>query len=163
MAARDDMGSRGEYLFSALVMNFCGRSLPFFRPRFLGEKAPTLDFLVELVGAGEQPFFFVQVKTPRQGYTRKGPRRLKVAVPGNDVRRLSLIPAPTYLVGIDEPGEVGFILAILHGMTDRIPSLPTDFPLDVTNLPRLYEEVAQFWAGRDMARRHSVFSPRSRP
>jgi hypothetical protein len=57
MAASDDIGSRGEYLFSALIMNFCGRPVPYFRPRFLGEKARTLDFLVELVDAGDQLLF----------------------------------------------------------------------------------------------------------
>src|SRR5262249_31636631 len=102
-------------------------------------------------------FFFVQVKTTQQGYTKKG-RRLKVGISGTELRRLSLIPAPTYLVGIDEPGEIGYLLAVLEGMSESISSLPTDFPLDRTNLPRLYQEVEQFWASRDMARRQSVFS-----
>jgi hypothetical protein len=159
MDGRDDIGSRGEFLFCARIMDFCGRSLPYFRPRFLGEKAQTLDFLVELVGTGDRTlFFFVQVKSTRQGYTRRGPRRLKVSVSGGDVRRFSRVPAPTYLVGIDEVQEVGYILAILAGTKEPIPSLPTDFPLDRANLPRLYQEVEQFWSGRDMARRHSVFS-----
>jgi hypothetical protein len=42
-------------------------------------------------------------------------------------------------------------------MSDSLSSLPTDFPLDRTNLPRLFQEVKQFWASRDMARRQSVF------
>jgi hypothetical protein len=61
-------------------------------------------------------------------------------------------------VGIDEPGEVGYILAVLEGRADPMPGLPTDYPLDATNLPRLFREVEQFWSGRDMARRRSVFS-----
>src|SRR4051812_2993790 len=103
MAVRDDIGSRGEYIFCARIMDFCGRHLPYFRPRFLGEKAQTLDYLVELLDAGGAPFFFVQVKATRQGYTKRPPRRLKVGVSGADVRRLSRIPAPTYLAGTDEP------------------------------------------------------------
>jgi hypothetical protein len=161
---RDDIGSRGEYIFCARVMVFCGRRLPYFRPRFLGEKAQTLDYVVELVdAAGAAPFFFVQVKATRQGYTKGPPRRLKVGVSGADVRRLTLIPAPTYLVGIDEPGEVAYIQAVLEGMTGPLSSMPTAFPLDCGNLPRLHQEVEQFWAGRDMARRHSVFSAQGRP
>jgi hypothetical protein len=160
MAARDDIGSRGEFIFCARIMDFCGRELPYFRPRFLGEKAQTLDYLVELVGTpGRTVFFFVQVKTTQQGYTRKG-RRLRVGVSGADLRRLSQVPAPTYLVGIDEPGEVAYLLAVLEGMSKPISSLPTAFPLDRTNLGRLHQEVEQFWAGRDMARRRSVFSMR---
>ena len=58
MSTQDDIGSRGEFLFGALIMNFCDRDLPFFRPRYLGEKARTLDFLVELVDAGDRTLFF---------------------------------------------------------------------------------------------------------
>ena len=158
MAARDDIGSRGEYLFCARITDFCGRPLPFFRPRFLGEKARTLDYLVELVDAGGRaPFFFVQVKATRKGYTRRD-RRLRVEMTGADVRRLGQVPAPTYLVGMDEPGEVGYILPILEGMKDDIFSVPTTYPLDPMNLLRLYEEVKEFWLSRDMSRRSSVFS-----
>jgi hypothetical protein len=163
MAARDDIGSRGEFIFCARIMDFCGRDFPFFRPRFLGEKARTFDYPVELVSAGDQtPFFFVQVKATRKGYTRAG-RRLKVGMSGPDVRRFSLIPAPTYLVGIDEAREVGYILAILHGMAEPISSIPTDYPLDCTTLPALYQEVERFWAARDMTRRHSAFSGQGTP
>ncbi|HKB41409.1 MAG TPA: hypothetical protein VKD72_33595 [Gemmataceae bacterium] len=43
----------------------------------LGEKAETLDFLVELVEAGASTAYcFVQVRTTRLGYTRRGPPRL---------------------------------------------------------------------------------------
>jgi hypothetical protein len=163
MAARDDLGRRGEYIFCTRIMEFCGRKLPFFRPYFLGEKAQTLDYLVELVDAGEHTrFFFVQVKATQQGYTRRQ-RRLKVGMSAGDVRRFSLVPVPTYLVGIDEPQEIAYIMAILGGMTGPIASVPTDFPLDCTNLQRLSQEVEQFWTGRDMARRHSVFSVKGWP
>lgn len=160
MAAQDDIGSRGKAIFSVRIANFCGRRRPFFRPRFLGEKARTVDFLVELIGAGERtPYFFVQVKTTREGYTRRGgPPRLKVKLSRREVRRLALYPAPTYLVGIDERQERGYILAIREGMTDPIPSLPTSFPLDVPNMRILWEEVRRFWQGRDMAMQQSAFS-----
>jgi hypothetical protein len=158
MAARDDIGSRGEFLFSVRIMDFCDRTLPYFRPRFLGEKAQTFDYLVELVGAAGPNFFFVQVKATRLGYTKGKPRRLKVGMAAEDVQRFSRIPAPTYLVGIDEPGELAYIQAVLEGAGGPISSMTTAFPLDRTNLPLLYREVEQFWAGRDMARRHSVFS-----
>jgi hypothetical protein len=160
MVARDDIGSRGEAIFCVRITDFCGRKQPFFRPRFLGEKARTLDYLIELVGAGERtPFFFVQVKTTREGYRKRGrPPRLKVGVSRRDVRRLSLYPAPTYVVGIDERQEVGYILAILGGMRSPIPSLPTNFPLHGPNLRLLWEEVRQFWEGRDMDMGQSAFS-----
>ncbi len=157
MDARDDIGRRGEIIFCACITKFCGRSTPFFRPYFLGEKAQTLDFLVELVAAGDQTrFFFAQVKTTQKGYTRKE-RRLKVGMNGSDGRCFSLVPAPTYLVGIDEPQEIAYLAPILEGMKDTISSLPTTFPLDCANLARLHDEVEQFWSVRDMAWRSSVF------
>ena len=66
-------------------------------------------------------------------------------------------------MGIDEAREVGSILAIQHGMADPVSSIPTDYPLDCTTLPVLYQEVEQFWAGRDMARRYSAFAGQGTP
>jgi hypothetical protein len=144
-------------------MNFCGRSLPYFRPCFLGEKARTLDFYVELLDTGERTlFFFAQVKTTRKAPTKKD-SRLRIEMTGEDVRRASLVPAPTYLVGIDENTEGGYLHPILDGMKHDIPSISTAFPLDRTNLPRLHAEVSQFWAGRDMKRQTSAFSESRRP
>lgn len=158
MRGRDEIGSRGEYIFCARIMNFCGRSLPYFRPHFLGEKAQTLDFFVELLDVGERTlFFFAQVKTTRKALTRKD-RRLRVEMAATDVKRASQVPAPTYLIGIDEGTETGYVFPILDGMKDDVPSISTAFPLDCTNLPRLHAEVEQFWVCRDMKRQTSIFS-----
>ncbi len=159
MAEQDDIGNRGEDIFRVRITDFCGGKRPFFRPRFLGEKAETVDFLVELVDAGPTtPFFFVQVKTTRLGYTRRTPRRLRIDVAPEDVGRLGRRLAPVYLVGIDEVQEAGYILAILTGSRFRLSSFPTVFPLDCINLPRLYDEVKQCWEGRTMALSQSVFT-----
>ncbi len=131
-----------------------------FPSAFPRRESATLDYLIELVGAGERtPFFFVQVKTTREGYTRrKRTLRLKIGLSRRDVHRLALFPAPTYVIGIDERQEVGYIAAILEGMTASFSSLPTDFALDERNLRLLWEEVRQFWEGRDMSMRHSLFA-----
>jgi hypothetical protein len=73
-------------MFKLLITEFpSGRTEPYFRPRFLGDKSPTFDFLVELVGA-EKSFFFVQVKTTQLGYRgAKNARRLRVSVDREDV------------------------------------------------------------------------------
>ncbi len=158
MAVRDDIGSRGEFIFCTRITSFCGQRRPYFRPYYLGEKAETIDFLVELVDAGKRtPFFFAQVKTTQRGYTKKSPRRLKVGLTAADIELFSLKPAPTYLVGIDEPGEIGYVVAILEGMKTAITSIPTTFPLDCNTLPLLYQEVKQFWTGRKMAMGKSCF------
>ncbi len=156
----DDIGSRGEAIFAVLVSNFCDRSRPYFRPRYLGEKAEAVDFLVELLDVeGTIPFCFVQVKTTRQGHTKRQPRRLKVGLTEEEVRRLVCFPAPTYFVGIDEVNEDGFILAVLSSAVGAIPSLLTQFPLTRDTLRIWWEEVQQFWKGRNTTRNHSAFTP----
>ena len=47
---RDYIGKRGEAIATAALLDFCGNPEPYFDPHFLGEKCPTYDFLVELLG-----------------------------------------------------------------------------------------------------------------
>lgn len=69
---RDALGQRGEAIFNVLMTEMDSLSGPTFRPYFLGDKWPIVDFIVELVGAGAAtPYFFVQVKTTRAGCYEK--------------------------------------------------------------------------------------------
>ncbi len=160
MSVVDDIGGRGEAIFYVRLTDFCGRDRPYFRPRFLGEKSQTHDYLVELIDAGKsQPFFFIQVKTTKQGYTKKTSLpRLKVKVSKEGIRRMALYPAPTYLVGIDEMNESAFIVAVHGKMNKALSSLPTKYPLDSSNLKLLWNEVKDFWNSRDMTQTTSAFS-----
>lgn len=140
----DELGKRGEALFYVTITRFYGRERPLFRLQFLGDKWPTLDFFVELVDAGDStPYFFAQVKATRKGRLRNG--RLRVEVERDDMRRLALYPAPTYVVGIDEISEEGYILSANGESANSLASLPTDFPINKTNQELLWEEVKQFW------------------
>ena len=58
---KDDIGDRGQRLVELLLTELCGRDVPYFRPRFLGDKYPVFDLIVEVV---DNPayFFFAQVK-----------------------------------------------------------------------------------------------------
>jgi hypothetical protein len=38
---KDDIGDRGQLLLGLLLTDLCGRDVPYFRPRFLGDKYPT--------------------------------------------------------------------------------------------------------------------------
>jgi len=161
MALTDDIGIRGEAICVLVLTQFCGRNRPLFRPHFLGDKFPTLDYLVELVDAGPiTALFFVQVKATTRGYTqpRQGVRRLHVQVPQEDMRRLVLYPAPTYVIGIDEREEVGYILAADEHSSGPIASLSTSSPLDCEHLGLLWSEVNEYWKQRDMRLLRSVFS-----
>lgn len=160
MATGDDIGRRGEAIFHTQLTELCGRNRPYFRAQYLGDKFPALDFFVELLDAGPRtPFFFVQVKSTRRGYTTgRGAARLKVRVSAREVRRMALYPAPTYVVGIDDRRRVGYILSIRSDMRGPIQTLPTDHLLTCANLGRLWEEVKNFWETCDMTMSKSVFT-----
>ena len=146
MDKRDVIGERGESIFRVLITRkHPTRGYLFDHPRFLGEKKRTIDFHVELFhGETLIPFFFVQVKSTSEGYTSKE-RRLKVKVIATDMQRLAAYPAPTYIVGIDEPGEQGYILSANGESKVGLSSLCTDYPLNPEILALLWNEVAAYW------------------
>jgi hypothetical protein len=154
----DDIGDRGHWLVCMLLTQRCpGRNEPYFRPRFLGDKYPTFDYLVELVGS-EAYFFFVQVKSTRQGYRgRRSNRRLRVNVDREDVQMMVASPVPAYVVGIDEPQEVGYLLSMNEPREAGLGGLPARHLLNCANLERLWQEVWNFWASRNMVLTGSHF------
>lgn len=154
---QDAIGQHGEKIFEVIMQRFDGGRPPRFRPCHLGAKWPAADFLVELEGVADTtPFFFVQVKSTRQGFTQQD-RRLRVSVEQETIERLARYPAPTYIAGIDQPSETGFLLAVTGATRTRLPSLPTDFPLDATTRSRLYDEVRAFWQTRASVPTPSAF------
>jgi hypothetical protein len=160
MERREATGKRGEAIFVMDIMNFCGNSVPFFNPIFLGEKAEAVDYLVELVGVrGATPFFFVQVKTTKRGYTaKKSDPRLRVNVTHQSIKQIEGYPAPTYLIGVDEIRALSFIVAILEGTQAGISSVSTRHPLNADNLRKLWFEVREYWNQRSMTMSDSVFT-----
>jgi hypothetical protein len=141
------------WLFSLLMTDLCGREAPFFRPRFLGDKYPTFDYIVEV----DLPsyFFFVQVKGTSRGYTVKE-NRLRVQVTQDDIDRMVACPAPTYVVGIDVEVGVGFLLSV-NEPRDNVASLTTRFRIDCGVLEQLRDEVIEFWSSRNMTLTGSCF------
>ena len=157
---RDAIGARGEAIVSNLLTRFHGRREPFFRPQFMGDKYPTVDFFVELVGArGTQiPFFLAQVKTTTRGYSETIPRRLRAQVSRAAMSNLVKYPAPTYVIGVDEQGEEGFIMAALVGGRAQLSSFPTAYSLAKKDtLEALYDEVLAFWVGNPVSFASSRF------
>lgn len=153
--SKEDIGERGQWLFCHLLTELCGRDDPYFRPRYLGDKYPTFDYIVELV---DQPayYFFVQVRGTAQGYT-KDPVRLKVQVSQEDVDRMVACPAPSYLVGMDvQTIGVGFLLSV-NEPRGAVASLTTDFRIDCDALRHLRDEVDAYWSSRNMTLTGSRF------
>jgi hypothetical protein len=145
MSSRDLIGKRGENIAVERLMDFCGNPLPYFDPHPLGEKCPTYDFLVELVGTGgSNPYFLAQVKSTRKSGT-KGTADLKVQVKAKDVQPMVRCPIPTYLIGIDEPAAKAYIVSVHGILKGTISSIPTSYPLDAVNLRILRDEVRAHW------------------
>ncbi len=142
---RDALGQRGEAIFVVLMTAFHSKLSPIFKPQFLGDKWQNVDFIVELVGAGASiPYFFVQVKTTREGYTKKL-NRLKVKIPQGKIQGLAFYPAPTYIVGIDEIQETGYIVSANGEKLGSLSSLSTKFIINQQNREYLWNEVNNFW------------------
>jgi hypothetical protein len=152
--AREDIGERGQWQFSLLMTDLCGRDDPFFRPRFLGDRYPTFDYIVEVV---DRPayFFFVQVKATTLGYTIED-HRLRVQVTRDDIDRMVACPVPTYVVGIDVNDGLGFLLSV-NEARDHVPSLTTRVRIDCGVLEQLRDEVIAFWSNRNMILTDSLF------
>ena len=142
---QNELGRRGEQLFSVMLTRFYGRAQPIFRPQFLGDKWPTADFLVELTGdtLTTLPYFFVQVKTTRLGYDVQG--RLRIQVTATEMQKLNALPAPTYVIGIDDIMEQGYIICAKRTHVGSINGLTTAYPLNERNQNVLWSEVLDFW------------------
>ena len=142
---QDAIGQRGEAIFVVSLTKLYGRRKPIYRPSFLGYKWPGVDFIVELncTVEGIRPFFFVQVRATRRGYTKK--KRLKVQLNFQGLKRLTEMGAPTYVAGIDEPGECGFLVAAPQLASKGASSISTRFPIDESIQDLLYEEVKSYW------------------
>jgi Domain of unknown function (DUF4365) len=143
---RDIIGERGEAIFRVLITRkHPTRGYLFDHPRFLGEKKRTIDFHVELFyDESLIPFFFAQVKATSEGYTQRE-HRLKIQVTATDMKRLAAYPAPTYIIGIDEPGEQGYLLSANGEHRSGISSLCSQYPLNPEILALLWDEVAAYW------------------
>lgn len=157
---RNYIGDHAESICATTLGSFFGRDFPFFIPNFLGQKFEAIDYYVQLVGLrGEfMPYYFlVQVKSTRQGYTKmKG--HLKVKVSDTDIRKLTSYSAPTYIVGVDEPSAQCYLASANEGCPNKIPSLPTQFPLDGKNSELLWQEVKNFWESNKIRLSSSQFS-----
>jgi hypothetical protein len=158
MSPKDHLGKRGESIAFVRLTEICqANDLPYFLPHFLGDKAPLFDALVELVGVdGAAPLFLAQVKSTREGYHDNG--RLKIQVPREDVAAMVKYPAPTYVIGIDERQEKAYVAAVFGTMNTAISSLSTAHPLDCGTLKKLWEEVSDYWHGKQMERSASALA-----
>ena len=143
MDLADLHGARGEWIAMALLAKSIrpDSKLPYFWPERLGEKFESLDLLVKAIDVGHSiPFFFAQVKTTRKPFALSLTQpRLQVRVEATALGRIRAFPVPTYVIGIHEPTERGFIVAA--SAAQAIRSMTTAHELTAHTLGVLWNEV----------------------
>jgi hypothetical protein len=145
MIDRNMIGTRGEMIFFIAISHFY-EERPLFRPVLLGEKWPIADLMVELI---DEPgmTFLVQIKTSTRGYTQDR-SRLFISADREELQKLANAPLPTYLIGVDEPGQHVYLTAVLGDVATGRTSISVDHSAkDATVHQRLYTEVKEFWLG----------------
>jgi hypothetical protein len=136
--SNEQQGAFGESLFEVAITRGY-----LFRPQHLGGNWPTSDFYVELNGLNEKLFFIVQVKSSIRGYDKNG--NLRIQVPKSKLNQLRNYFAPTYLAGVDIPGEKVYLTAINFVATKDVNKISTTFEVNEQTLKTLYQEVQHFW------------------
>ncbi len=134
-----------QEIFVALMTEAHSDDGGIFNIRFLEDELPYVDCIVELIGQKDfLPFCFVHLKSTKLGYTKKD-KRLKVKFSQESIVGLSLYPAPTYIVGIDEKEETAYLVSANGENLSAMSSIPSDFPINKSNRGTLWNEINDFW------------------
>jgi hypothetical protein len=161
MAAQlqDVTGFRGEKILELRLTDYQQFAGPLFRPGFLGDKWPAIDFYVELRRVSRKtPYFFAQAKTTA-GSLPKSASSLKISSKKSDIERLLKMPGPTYIFGIHEKSQRVFVRSIHDGTPAKaITRIPLSHELTATNLRKLHDEVKGFWKESKFKPKGSVFA-----
>lgn len=155
---QDVTGFRGEKIIELALTDYRDFPSPLFRPGFLGDKWPAIDFYVELAAtAHRRGYFLCQAKATTTALTQHS-THLRISSKKSDILRLLRIPGPTYIFGVHEPQQRVFVRAIVSGTEARaITKIPVKNELTSANLRKLYDEVDAYWGGRNHKPSHSVF------
>jgi hypothetical protein len=141
------IGFRGEKLAELALTEYSEFQKPLFRPGFLGDKWPAIDFYVELTAVkGKRPYFFAQCKSTgaKLGARTKA---LRIRFTPKAIKRLREIPGPTYLLAVHEPTKRVFVRAIHSTLKGRATaSVKIANELTPKALRLLHAEVAKYWS-----------------
>jgi Domain of unknown function (DUF4365) len=136
-------GSRGEKILDLWLTDFKEFPEALFRPQFLGEKWPTIDFYVELETVHKgKPYFFAQVKSTTTALSGG----VRISVEKKDIELLLQIPGPTYIFGVHEPSKAVFVRSVHTGTPVKgISRIPLSHKLTRGKFRVLHREVQEFW------------------
>ena len=144
----DQIGRLAELIAAKDLSRAVRRSYrrPLFRATFLGEKYPTVDFIVDVLDHRDRSlaFFFVQVKGTAGANASSG--RIPVDVAAERFNLLVRIPAPTFVIGVDVVAETSFLVAAHRSRKSNVSSITKAYCLSDDEVKiKLYEEVLAFW------------------
>lgn len=156
---QDVTGFRGEKIVELCLTEYSAFARPLFRPAFLGDKWPAIDFYVELNGVrGKRPYFLIQSKCTSANLPAQA-TALRISSTMNDIDRLLRIPGPTYILGVHEPSRRVFAKSVHTGIAVRgITRIEISHELTAANLRRLYDEVRTYWRSTGHKPHQSVFA-----
>ena len=156
---QDVTGFRGEKIVELCLTDYSAFPAPLFRPGFLGDKWPAIDFYVELTGvSGRRPYFLVQAKSTTATLPPRA-TSLQISSRREDVARLLQVPGPTYILGVHEPTRRVFAKSVHTGVAAKaITRIQLTHELTSANLRRLYQEVRAYWRSTRHKPSTSVFA-----
>jgi hypothetical protein len=156
---RDVTGFRGEKIVELCLTDYREFPRPLFRPGFLGDKWPAVDFLVELTAVPHRRlYFFVQVKATASTI-KPSSTHLAISSTRKDVTRLLQIPGPTYIMGAHEPSKRVYVRSVHTGVPEKaITRIPLAHELTSTSLKLLHQEVRAYWRTTRHKPTSSVFA-----
>jgi hypothetical protein len=156
---QDVTGFRGEKIVELCLTEYSTFARPLFRPGFLGDKWPAVDFYVELNGVrSRRPYFLIQSKATSAALSTNA-TSLRISSTRNDVQRLLRIPGPTYILGVHEPTRRVFAKSVHTGVPVRgITRIQLTHELTPANLQLLYNEVRDYWQSTGHKPTKSVFA-----
>jgi hypothetical protein len=143
---RDVVGVRGEKIVELCLTDYEQYQMPLFRPGFLGDKWPAIDFYVELLGSRRRNFFFfAQAKSTRRPL-RAAATHVHISSKKKDVHGLIKTPGPTYMFAVHEPSKRVFVQCV-HSKTPvrAITRISVANELTPPRLKALHDEVSLFW------------------
>lgn len=142
----NNIGVRGESIFMTRIIQF-----DLIEGFFLGDKAPVVDFYLDIEDGDESYQFLIQVKSTKRGYDGNG--NLKVSVPKGKYKKLQKKRLPTYVAGVDVNQEVVYLCSAFQEGKD-ISSMPTKHCLKQSRPARskktlelLRYDVIRYWSG----------------
>jgi hypothetical protein len=144
---REVIGFRGEKILELCLTDYRAFPKPLFKPGFLGDKWPAIDYYVELTSVrGKRLYFFAQAKATR-AHLAPAQTELAISTKKKDIERLLRIPGPTYIFGIHEPSKRVFVRSVHSGVPARaITRIPFSYELTSNNLRILHGEIRDYWA-----------------